>query len=53
MSKKRKLQIVVLIFHYCVEAEIITLEPCALNAEFQQFYYTPDLIKISLLCRYH
>jgi hypothetical protein len=30
---------------------IITLEPCALNAEFQHF--TPRFNKISLLCRYH
>ncbi len=28
---------------------IITLEPCALNAEFQ--YFIPRFIKISLLCR--
>jgi len=27
---------------------IITLEPCALNAEFQHF-----ILKISLLCKYH
>jgi hypothetical protein len=30
---------------------IITLEPCALNAEFQHFILR--LNKISLLCRYH
>jgi hypothetical protein len=30
---------------------IITLEPCALNAEFQHFILR--LNKISLLCKYH
>jgi hypothetical protein len=40
-------------FHRSCTTTIISLEPCALNAEFRHFISYWDLMKISLLCRYH